>query len=63
MGAPPARAFLIEFHREERRSRRWHNRNEETLTSRDMTLLPAAPVSMISRNYNTNPVIDVRRRR
>jgi hypothetical protein len=31
-------------------------------TSRDMTTTTSRPVSMISRIYNSNPVIDVRRR-
>jgi hypothetical protein len=31
-------------------------------TSRVMTTPTSRPISMISRNYNTNPVIDARRR-
>ena len=35
---------------------------EESRTSRDMTTPTSRPVSMISRNYNINPVIHVRSR-
>jgi hypothetical protein len=36
--------------------------NQSSRTSRDMTTTTSRPVSMFSRNYNTNPVIDARRR-
>jgi hypothetical protein len=36
--------------------------NEDRRTSRAMTTTTSRPVSMIFRNYNTNPVIDVRHR-
>jgi hypothetical protein len=35
---------------------------QKNLASRDMTTTTSRPVSMIFRNYNPNPVIDVRRR-
>ena len=45
-----------------RRNRRCASPTEEGLTSRVMTTTTSRLVSMIFFNYNTNPVIDVRRR-
>ena len=40
----------------------YHSSESKSRTSRVMTTTTSRPVSRISRNYNTNSVIDVRRR-